>query len=124
MVNISDILVSLIRKEENASISDEGVKTASFPNIIYSRGNNSYHFESTNLNDVTPQAFEKDTVIYGNITGGADQEEESLGFFMANIRLLKAIVLGVVVLILILSACKFVLKIVSRYNTDDSERKD
>ena len=49
--------------------------------------------------------------------------EETLGFFMVNIRLLKAIVLGIVVVILILSACKIVLKMFSRY-ADDSYRRD
>ena len=118
MVNISGILVPLIRKEENVSkLTETGIKVwpADIDNITY-------HFESTDLNMVKYGAMENTTVLYGNMTRDGP-EEEPLGFFMANIRLLKAIVLGVVVLILLLSTCKFVLKAFSKYNNDDGERK-
>ena len=59
---------------------------------------------------------------FWNITLTLEDEEE-LGFFMANIHLLKAIVLGVVVIILILSACRFVLQLFSRYHDDGTAGK-
>ena len=85
--------------------------------------NITYNIESKYLDVVGNGTFENVTVTYGNMTVDGQGEEEPLGFFMANIRLLKAVVLGVVVLILLLSTCKFVLKAFSKYNTDDSERK-
>ena len=76
--------------------------------------NNSYQFGISRTSDFYNQSF-------GN---GTDTEfAEPVGFIMANIRLLKAIVLGVVVVILLLSTCKFILKTFSRYS-EDGDRKD
>lgn len=57
-----------------------------------------------------------DSSLESDVTAGED------GFFVKNIKLLKAIVLCVVILIIIISTCRFVFKTFSRYL--DWERKE
>jgi hypothetical protein len=56
-----------------------------------------------------------------NVTATTDPYSE-VGFIVSNIRLLKAVVLCVVVLILIFTMGKFILRVFSSYVEDD--RKD
>lgn len=59
----------------------------------------------------------------GNGNSSTLGDETNLGFFMTNIRLLNAVVLGVAVILMILFICKFVLNVFSRYH-DNEHTKD
>ena len=95
--------------------STEVPHTIQIPYKDGAAGNNSYTSLIGPLNELANSIH--------NYTLKSMEDEETIGFFRANIRLLKAVVLGCVVIILILSTCKFVLKIFSRY-TDDTYRRD
>ena len=99
----------------DTNTSTEVPHTIQIPYKDGSAGNNSYISLIGPLNELANSVH--------NYTLKSVEDEETVGFFRANIRLLKAVVLGCVVIILILSTCKFVLKIFSRY-TDDTYRRD
>ncbi|KAK3603674.1 hypothetical protein CHS0354_017394 [Potamilus streckersoni] len=57
-----------------------------------------------------------------NVTNSEKVEAEIQGILLKNVRMIKLAVLGVVVVILLLSTCRFVFKLFSKYT--DSDRKD
>ncbi|KAL3831895.1 hypothetical protein ACJMK2_023589 [Sinanodonta woodiana] len=57
-----------------------------------------------------------------NVTNSDKIEAEIQGYLLKNLHLIKLTVLGVVVVVLLLSTCRFVFKLFSKYT--DSDRKD
>ena len=116
MVNISRKLVDSLTKNINDRNYDKSSeenwnlnKTDDYMNVSYEIA----------INDTGNVHMYNQTVVNGTVTETA----EPVGFIMANIKLLKAVVLGVVVVILLLTTCKFILKTFSKYS-DESDRKD
>ena len=116
MVNISRKLVDSLTKNVNDRHYDKSLeenwnlnKTDDYMNVSYEIA----------INDTGNVYMYNQTVVNGTVTETA----EPVGFIMANIKLLKAVVLGVVVVILLLTTCKFILKTFSKYS-DESDRKD
>ena len=86
-------------------------------NNSYSMGNTSRWAENTLQIDVTGNF----TVL--NVTLSLDVEK-TVGFLVANVQLLNAIVLAVAVTLMILFICTFVLKVFSRYHDDDASKEE
>ena len=105
----------------NMYFHDNGVNSStSEPVLDVRRQQWDYNSSDDPLNttlDLWNMTFDLSSPSPGNGT-----EVAELGFFMKNIRLLKAIVLGFVVVLLMLSTCKFVIKAFSKFN--DADRKD
>lgn len=73
-----------------------------------------------NVTHVTPYMTNFTANYDSSLESDASAGED--GFFVKNIKLLKAVVLCVVILIIIISTCRFVFKTFSRYL--DWERKE
>lgn len=101
-------------------------KTPTLTNESYMNGMN-ITYVINNGNDVIDSVFVtapwNTTPFYDstNVTSGSELFDD-VGFIVKNIKLLKAVVLCVVVLILILTMGKFVLRVFSSYV--DGDRKD
>jgi len=74
-----------------------------------------FHITTT----ATMAAFLNTTIGYTNGTENIDDPFSDIGFFVKHAQLIKAVVLSVVVMILVLSACRFVLKTFSGYIEHD-----
>lgn len=85
------------------------------PNITYVNNYTRALDDDTHISSLENTTFVVNTTRNGSVA-------ENVSFIVENIRLLKAIVLCVVVVILILSMGKFVLKMVSSYI--DGENRD
>lgn len=100
--------------------------------ILLDRLNSNVTFENghLNVNDVYKTEFNVtsySTAEFNKTLNSTLEYEETVlaeeeGFFVKNIKLIKAIVLCVVIMIMIISTCRFVFKSFSRYL--DGERKD